>query len=182
MKPDLGDREPREVTPPYIYVAASWRTPSQQEVVAHLRSRGFDVYDFRNPAPDNIGFAWREIDPNWQQWTAREYIVGLDHPVARNGFATDMTALRRASHVVLLQPSGRSAALEMGYACGSGKHTAVLLAEGQEPELMLRMADLLTPSLEEIVGWLNATTVPAPDLVRTHADCAPQPEGGCSEN
>jgi hypothetical protein len=145
---------------PYIYVAASWRTARQPEIVAHLRAEGFDVYDFRNPEPGNEGFAWREIDPDWQRWSPTEFVAAMGHPVAEAGFACDMNALKRATHVVLLQPSGRSAALEMGYACGAGKHTAVLLAEGQEPELMLKMADLLTPSVEAVVGWLRATTVP----------------------
>jgi hypothetical protein len=151
-----------------IYVAASWRTPIQPQIVAALRGEGFEVYDFRNPAPPfttaksaSEGFSWREIDPEWQRWSPREYVTALAHPMAVRGFATDMRALQMADTVILLQPSGRSAALELGWACGAGKRTAVLLADGQEPELMLRMADLLTPSLDEIVGWLRAHRLPS---------------------
>jgi hypothetical protein len=150
-----------------IYVAASWRTPIQPAVVARLRAEGFEVYDFRNPSPPftgpdaaTAGFAWSEIDPEWQQWDSREYVAALAHPLAVKGFRTDMDALRLADTVVLVQPSGRSAALELGWSCGAGKRTAVLLADGQEPELMLRMADLLTPSLDELVGWLRANRLP----------------------
>lgn len=146
--------------PARIYVAASWRTPRQPEVIAVLRTAGFDVYDFRHPRPDDDGFSWREIHPGWQSWTAEEYVSALQHPLAVQGFAQDMAALRAADAVVLLQPSGRSAALEFGWACGSGKWGAVLLAEGQEPELMLAMANLLTPSLDAIVAWLSTTLPP----------------------
>lgn len=149
------------MTTPYIYVAASWRSPRQPEVVADIRSAGFEVYDFRAPVPGNKGFGWSEIDPDWKQWAATQFATALEHPLAAQGFAYDMAALKRATHVVMVQPCGRSAALELGYACGAGKRTAVLLAEGQEPELMLRMAELLTESKHRIIGWLQATTVRA---------------------
>lgn len=40
-----------------IYVASSWRNERQPEVVEHLRSFGYEVYDFRNPAPGDTGFS-----------------------------------------------------------------------------------------------------------------------------
>lgn len=55
---------------------------------------------------------------------------------------------------VMLQPCGRSAALELGWAIGAGKRTAVLMTDGQEPELMIRLADLLTSSVDELLAWL----------------------------
>jgi hypothetical protein len=55
---------------------------------------------------------------------------------------------------VMLQPCGRSAALELGWAVGAGKHTLVLLADGQEPELMLRLADHLAASLGELLTMI----------------------------
>lgn len=136
-----------------VYVAASWRTPRQPEVVQALRTAGLDVYDFKNPRPGDHGFGWRELDSRWQSWSPDEFVEGLRHPVAVAAFEQDMAALRGADLVVLVQPSGRSAALEFGWARGAGKPGAVLLAEGQEPELMLKMADLLTPSLDKIVEW-----------------------------
>ena len=56
-----------------IYVASSWRNPLQADVVAALKRDGHQVYDFKNPRPGDKGFAWSEIDPNWESWTAREY-------------------------------------------------------------------------------------------------------------
>jgi nucleoside 2-deoxyribosyltransferase len=70
------------------------------------------------------------------------------------GFQYDMSALRECDAVVMVQPCGRSAALELGWACGSGKATIVLLAEG-EPELMLKMADHFCLSVEEVVVALE---------------------------
>lgn len=135
-----------------VYVAASWRTPHQPEVVAALREVGLTVYDFRNP-PKRAGFGWEQIDGGWQTWTPQQYVKALDHPLAIAGFESDMDALRAAYIVVLVQPSGRSAALEFGYAAGQGKRTAVLLAPGQEPELMLKVAEYFTDSLPALVEW-----------------------------
>lgn len=42
-----------------IYLASSWRNAAQPGLVALLRSWGHEVYDFRNPAPGETGFAWQ---------------------------------------------------------------------------------------------------------------------------
>jgi hypothetical protein len=135
-----------------VYVAASWRTPQQPEVVRALRAAGLTVYDFRNP-PSRAGFGWEQIGAGWRDWNPSEYIAALAHPLAIAGFQSDIEALRAAYVVVLVQPSGRSAALELGYAAGMGKRCAVLLAPGQEPELMLKVAEYMTDSLPALVEW-----------------------------
>jgi hypothetical protein len=140
------------VTRDQVYVAASWRTPCQPQVVAALRAAGLTVYDFRNP-PSRAGFGWEQIGGGWRDWTPAEYVRALEHPLAVAGYQSDIDALRAAYIVVLVQPSGRSAALEFGYAAGQGKRTAVLLAPGQEPELMLKMAEFMTDSLAALVVW-----------------------------
>lgn len=123
-----------------VYVASSWRTPTQPDIVASLRKDGHEVYDFRNPGPGEHGFAWSEIDPEWQQWTPLRFAVALQHPIAAHGFALDFGAMEWANTGVLLLPSGRSAHLEAGYFVGAGKDLFILLSAGQEPELMYRMA------------------------------------------
>lgn len=137
-----------------VYVAASWRTPHQAEVVAAIRAAGISVYDFRDP-PGGSGFGWREIDKGWQSWTPAQYIAALAHPLATAGFTSDIEALRQAYVCVLVQPSGRSAAIEFGYAAGMGKRCAVLLAPGQEPELMLKVGEYFTDSLPALVEWIK---------------------------
>lgn len=139
-----------------VYVAASWRTERQPAVVAAIRAAGHTVYDFRNP-PNGSGFGWEQVgkqsDP--RGLSPGEFLDMLAHPRAIAGFRSDIDALRAADACVLVQPSGRSAALELGYAAGMGKRCAVLLEYYQEPELMLKVASLLTPSLIDILEWLE---------------------------
>lgn len=143
-----------------IYVASSWRNSRQPGVVDLLRSFGHEVYDFRKPSMGpgsrGEGFHWSEIDPQWKSWTMTQFRGALAHPRARDGFASDLEGLRWADGCVLVMPCGRSAHLELGVAIGAGKHSAILLSDG-EPELMyglasdicLNCADLL----EAIERW-----------------------------
>ena len=127
-----------------IYVASSWRNTVQQAVVHAFRRMGHEVYDFRNP-PEKEGFQWEAVDANWEEWTNEEYLTGLDHPAAVEGFAADYLAMEWADTFVLVQPCGRSAHLEMGWACGQGKCTVMILGEAVEPELMAKMCDYVVP-------------------------------------
>lgn len=148
-----------------VYVASSWRNAEQPGVVARLRAEGHEVYDFRNPAPGDDGFAWSEIDPAWQSWTAEQYVKALEHPLARAGFLNDILALHRCEACVLVQPCGLSAHLEFGLAVGSGKLGIVLVPGIREPELMLAMADRLCMDLDQVVEALAAWTLRAGDAV-----------------
>ena len=138
-----------------IYVASSWRNLHQETVVKALQSAGHMVYDFKNPRPGNKGFAWSDCDPNgdWKSWTLPEYVAALDHPIAKAGFASDFNAMKWADTFLLVLPCGRSAHLELGWACGQGKQTLVLL-DVMEPELMVKMCDHLCASLQEALDIL----------------------------
>jgi len=113
-----------------IYVASSWRNPWQPDVVRVLRELGHMAYDFKNPEEGNRGFHWSDVDPEWKSWGPDKYRKGLVHPVAEQGFAMDMRALEVSDACVAVLPHGRSAALELGWACGAGKRTAVLFPVG----------------------------------------------------
>jgi hypothetical protein len=137
-----------------IYVASSWRNQRQPGFIQDLHAGGMEAYDFRNPAPDNHGFSWAEIDPKWQSWTPEEFRAALQHPIAKAGFNLDMRALCMASTCILVMPCGKSAHLELGFAVGEGKYTAVYLEEkGGEPELMYSMVDLVTTDRLELLNW-----------------------------
>lgn len=133
----------------YVYVASSWRNQLQPDVVNGLRSAGIDCYDFRHPAPDNNGFSWVDIGagatdrapkPKGQDLVpVATYLKMINHPVAVEGFAL---------------PCGRSAHLELGWAVGAGKRTAILLED--PAELMYRMVDYLAPSFGDLLDWLIA--------------------------
>lgn len=139
-----------------IYVASSWRNLLQEGVVHTLRAAGFEVYDFKNP-PDNTGFHWREVSLPHDNDTAdmREYLQALEHPRSIEGYNADFDAMKNADTFVLVLPCGRSAHLELGWAVGAGKKTAILLEDPCTPELMYKMVDYLAPSLFDLLGWLG---------------------------
>ena len=82
------------------------------------------------------------------------YLRMIDHPRALVGFENDFDAMKAADVFVLVLPCGRSAHLELGWAIGAGKRTAILLEDPAEPELMYRLADFLATDLEELLEWL----------------------------
>jgi hypothetical protein len=137
-----------------IYVASSWRNEHQSEVVRALREAGHEVYDFKNPASGDHGFGWRQVSPMPPPWSAEYTRDVLSHPIAQRGFDFDFGAMKWCDAIVMVQPCGRSAALELGWGAGAGKFCVALLADGQEPELMLKCADALCVSLEEVVDTL----------------------------
>lgn len=123
-----------------IYLASSWRNAHQPDVLASLRRAGHDVYDFRNPAPGNTGFGWRQCTdrPINDSESLRDV---LRHPIAQSGFDLDFVAMKWADACVLLLPCGNSAHLEAGWFAGQGKPVAVLVPELREPELMYKLFD-----------------------------------------
>lgn len=159
--------EPTLTTPKRlrIYLASSWRNPQYAAVLAALRAAGHDVYNFKNPEAGNNGFRWSEIDGDWEKWTPEQYRKALEHPVAESGFAHDMRALSRCDALVMVQKCGVSSALELGWAAGAGIPTIALLAPS-EPELMLKMADHICLSVEEVIEKLSAAVSPRRGLWR----------------
>ena len=153
-----------------IYVASSWRNMLQPAIVTMLRRCGHEVYDFRNPEPGESGFNWREIDPNWQQWTPAQYREALQHPIALAGFKLDMDALQSCDACVLVLPSGRSASFEFGWAISAGKKGAVVMFEPCEPELMYLGQPILTTT-NELFDWAGE---PSYDAERVFTRMEPQ--------
>lgn len=144
--------------PGYVYVASSWKCRIQPAIIHVLKVAGIDHYDFRNPE-NGTGFSWREV--------MSETIVGelvdddafvdaLAHPRSQQGFNSDFAAMQRADTFVLVLPCGRSAHLELGWAVGQGKRTAILL-DGPRvtPELMYLMVDYIATDVHDLLGWLG---------------------------
>lgn len=144
-----------------IYLASSWYNPDQPAAVTLLRSAGHDVYDFRNPHEGECGFSWSAIDPDWMRWTTEQYVEALSHPLAEHGYALDMDAMEWADTFVLLLPCGRSAHLEAEWAAGSGRELYIVHLDGQEPELMAKMATAIVPTVGDVVDLLATRTVDA---------------------
>lgn len=158
--------------PNYVYVASSWRNTFQEFVCQTLKAAGIDHYDFKNPE-GGTGFSWEQVKPG-PGFTLVEpldgtevklkgsdyvhlddYLGMIEHPRAVEGFAADMAAMERADTFILILPCGKSAHLELGWAVGAGKRTAILLESPIEPELMYRMVDHLAPTMFDMLGWLG---------------------------
>ena len=131
-----------------IYVASSFRNEFQPTVVSLLRHLKFQVYDFK----DGGGFEWSQIDSNWKEWSASEFIQKSKDPLVIKGFNTDMNALKACDICIMLMPCGNSAHLELGYAEGANKHTIVVLDQFKpcRPELMWNMADHIVIGIKEM--------------------------------
>ena len=148
--------------PEYVYVASSWRCERQPAVIAALEAAGIECYDFRHPSPGDDGFSWKDTGGKalgvhgMTLESAENYLRMIQHPRAVIGFEKDFAAMERADAFVLVLPCGRSAHLELGWAVGVGKRTAVLLEDPLEPELMYRMVDHLSTSIEDLLGWFGA--------------------------
>lgn len=154
-----------------IYVASSWRNPHQPSVVDALRLDGHEVYDFRNPFNGVPGFAWSEIDPDWQQWTAKQYRDLLTtNPIAARGFISDLRGMQWADTCVLVLPCGRSAHLEAGWFAGQGKRTVILTRDGEEPELMALLANDICISIDEVLFALSGVQHVGPTFLRQAAE------------
>lgn len=142
-----------------VYVASSWRNNYQQAVVTELRADGHEVYDFK----DSEGFHWSEVDPAWRDWTSDidKYLSGLKHPCAERGFTRDMSNLRNCDACVYVMPCGVSASLEAGWACGAGKLVIVYVPDLREPDLMVKMAHLVTRDLSAVREALKEELISA---------------------
>lgn len=132
-----------------IYLASSWRNRFQPPLVAALRDIGHEVYDFRHPqGGDGQGFQWSLLAEDWMDWTPEQTIEHLSSDYAEMGFDRDFAAMQWSTRGALLHPSGRSAHIEAGWLKGSGRTLDVILAAGDEPELMIKMADNIFPSID----------------------------------
>lgn len=154
-----------------IYVASSWRNPHQPEAVAALRAEGFDVYDFKNPAPGDHGFGWKQtgIDPA-AGVDAEKMRRMLEAPAAVRGFGFDFTACAAADACVLALPCGRSAHLEAGWIAGRGKPVVVWAPRIDEPELMYKFFDIdgKTPIFQNLASVISHLTFDIPSFSRLY--------------
>lgn len=138
-----------------IYLASSWRHAGQPMMVRMLRNQGHEVYDFRNPEPGDHGFHWSDIDPEWKMWTAEAFVNGLNHKLAVDGCAKDLSGMQSANVCVLLLPCGRSAHLEAGWFIGQGRPVYILASDDIEPELMYRLATRVCCNVDELFDALK---------------------------
>lgn len=144
-----------------IYLASSWKHLFHDEVYKFLCGLGYDVYNYRQPTPAKSGFSWKEVsDKDYKDWSFDEYLFALNHESSDNGFNKDIFALENSDICILLQPSGLSAHLELGYAAGLCSHTIIyyptdLYQKANIPlnfdkDLMVKMAEQIVTNLAEL--------------------------------
>jgi len=137
-----------------IYLASSWRNTLQPVLVELLRSDGHEVYDFRNPGPGERGFAWSEIDPDWLNWTPRQFRHALSDPLADHGYGLDLAGMEWADTCVMALPCGKSAHLEAGWFTGRGLPVLFYVPENSEPELMYKLGTDIVMTPGELLSAL----------------------------
>jgi hypothetical protein len=98
-------------------------------------------------------FAFPSKGSDWEP--VDRYLEMVAHPRAVEGYESDFAAMNRADTFVMVLPCGKSAHLELGWAVGAGKRTAILCENPIEPELMYRMVDRISPNVMDLLAWLG---------------------------
>jgi len=105
-----------------IYTASSWKNESLVRVIAEgLRANGHDVYCFCEQGAGQHIFEWDNVVTHDD-----DGITCLDTDDSRRAFDVDKRGLDWAECCLLINPSGRDAHLEAGYAKGRGKLLIIL--------------------------------------------------------
>lgn len=136
-----------------IYVASSWKNEYLDGVFEALEQWGVEYYDFRADS----GFHWSEVQPGYDEMalTPGQFLAMLNHPRSKEGFQRDLIAMENSKGCILVLPCNRAAHIEAGWFIGRGKPTAIYLRERPvRPELMYKLADLVTGDIDELMQWV----------------------------
>lgn len=139
-----------------IYIVSSWRNSDFDAFIKAVA----DIRDEKGEARYTVfNFKTQGMRCHKSDTPAKEdFWKVLDDKKVRQIFRRDMGFLRDADIVILLLPAGKSAHLELGYACGRGKDTYVVLNGVFEPEFTYLMAGegKVIETVEEMLGRLKA--------------------------
>jgi hypothetical protein len=111
-----------------------------------LEAAGHVVYNFKNSM---TSFRWEDIDPNL------DLLEKMEHPLVNRAFQADQAAMFWVEACVMVQPCGISAGIELGWFAGKGVRTIVLLDPDSPPDTMLKLADHLCVTIEEVLEALK---------------------------
>ena len=112
----------------------------------------------RNPASEHLeGFANNRQSCGLVPKSAleRPKVVGKITVKRRKVVRKNATDCRKEEQIPA-RSGGRSAHIEAGWMAGAGKRVLLYIPEMVEPELMYRLFDHVTGSLEELIGFLAA--------------------------
>ncbi len=122
-----------------IYIASSWKNAKEVRTLATvLEVEGHQVYDFTDESK-HFSFNLNDL-PKLRDYDYISFLANI--PESFKAFDADKGGLDWADTVIMLQPSGRSSHLELGYAVGQGKESFIYgdLPQG-EYECMYHFVD-----------------------------------------
>lgn len=134
-----------------IYLVGSLRNPDIPRIANQMRVIGFNVFDDWFAAGEKADDAWRD----YEKARGHTYIEALQGHAAKHVYEFDAQHLRRADIVVLVMPAGRSGHLELGWAAGAGKVTAVVIDDPERWDVMYQFANYVAPDLAALYAWLE---------------------------
>ena len=144
------DRDPNLIM---VYIAGSLKNERIPQIGNLLRQNNYDVMDeWFTPG--------ERADENWQKYEGlrgRSFSEALRGRAATNIFLFDKSYIDLCDIFVSVLPSGRSAALEMGYVKGCGK-PACYFTDGSDPErydIMPNFADAVIQSEDDLLSWIR---------------------------
>lgn len=131
-----------------IYLIGSLRNPQIPEIAEMLREAGHFVFDDWYAAGEKADDAWRAYEIG----RGRTYREALQGHAARHVYAFDRQHLHRCDTVVLALPAGKSSHMELGWACGAGKDTHVLLDKDYDRwDVMYQFATGVWDSVDQLL-------------------------------
>jgi Recombination endonuclease VII len=139
---------------PCIYVVGALKNERIPDIGNRLRACGFDVMDEWFAAGERADISWQAYEGR----RGRTYTEALRGRTATNVFLFDRVHIDMADAAILVMPAGKSGHLELGYAKGRGKYTAILLDEGHEQEkyeVMPNFADAVFETEDALVSALQ---------------------------
>lgn len=141
-----------------FYVAGRWRNrDAVAGVVDRIEAHGFSCNCFVRTdyagLLDQLG-GTGDVETMMRNAEAR----GLDDPVIRTIFETDLEAQRSAERFLLVLPAGIAGHLEAGIAYGSGK-PCYAVGPVAKTETLYRIFDKILPTVEELDSWLGGPAI-----------------------
>lgn len=140
-----------------IYIIGSLKNPEILSIHKELEALGLEPFsDWKCPGPDADDFL-----RDYYRERGLSYSEILDSYGVRHVFEFDRFHLSRCDAALMVMPAGKSGHLELGYCCGLGKPTFILM--DQEPErvdVMHAFATKVFMNREEMNEYFTSRSKP----------------------
>lgn len=137
-----------------FYLIGSLRNPDIPHIASVFREAGVEIFDDWYSAGPHADDSWRD----YERGKGNDYKTALGGYAARHVFSFDFHHLNRVSGAILVLPAGRSGHLELGYMCGKGKPTYILLDTPDRWDVMYQFATGVYDNVADIVEAIRGDT------------------------